>query len=143
MVLGLALFNIFVSNMDGGIECTLSKFANDTKLCGAVDMLEERDGIQKDLDRLERWARANFMKLNKAKCRVLHTGWDNPQYRLTLEIILRSTLISIMTPFSASRTDPRGLGPGTSIGSLTVLFQMTRFCRNHNNSRAPQSRAWP
>ena len=34
--LGPALFNIFVGNMDSGIECTLSKFNNDTELCGAV-----------------------------------------------------------------------------------------------------------
>jgi len=35
------LFNIFVSDGDSGIEHILSKFANDTKLCGVVSTLEE------------------------------------------------------------------------------------------------------
>ncbi|KAF1507873.1 UNVERIFIED_CONTAM: hypothetical protein FQV16_0016852, partial [Eudyptes robustus] len=42
-VLGPALFNIFVGDMDSGID----KFADDTKLCGAVDVLEGRDAIQR------------------------------------------------------------------------------------------------
>ncbi|GAB0186573.1 mitochondrial enolase superfamily member 1 [Grus japonensis] len=67
----LMLFNSFVGNMDSGIECILSKFADDTKLCGAVDKLEGRDAIQRDLDRLERWTRVNLMKFNKAKCKGL------------------------------------------------------------------------
>ncbi|KAK4823526.1 hypothetical protein QYF61_003035 [Mycteria americana] len=108
LVLGLALFNIFVGDMDSGIECTLSRFADNTRLHGAVDTLEGRDATQRDLDKLGRWTRANLMKVNeghalqrdldrldgwaevncmrfnKAKCKVLHLGHSNPMQRYRL-----------------------------------------------------------
>ncbi|PKU41479.1 rna-directed dna polymerase from mobile element jockey-like [Limosa lapponica baueri] len=71
-VLGPVMFNIFVREVDSGIECTLRNFANGTKLCAAVNTMEGRNDIQRDLDRLERWAHVNLMKFNKAKRKVLH-----------------------------------------------------------------------
>ncbi|KAK4824554.1 LOW QUALITY PROTEIN: hypothetical protein QYF61_016158 [Mycteria americana] len=75
------LFNIFVNDRDDGAECTLSKFADVTKLGGVADTPEGCAAIQRDLNKLEKWADRNLMKLNKETYKVLSLGRNKPNIR--------------------------------------------------------------
>lgn len=45
---------------DSETKRTLRKLANNTKLCGVADMPEEWNAIQKDLDKIEKWAHGSL-----------------------------------------------------------------------------------
>ena len=77
------MFNIFINNLDEGIESTLIKVFDYTNLRGLADTPKSCATIQQDLDRLKSWAERNLLRFNKSKCRVLHLGKNNCmcQYR--------------------------------------------------------------
>ncbi|KAJ7403167.1 rna-directed dna polymerase from mobile element jockey-like [Pitangus sulphuratus] len=89
-LLGPVLFNIFINDLDTGLEVILSKFTYDTKLGGAADFLEGREALQRDLDKL-----INHMKFShmKGNCWILHLRWGHSRclYRLGNEMLESST----------------------------------------------------
>lgn len=75
-LLGLIIFNTFINDLDEGIQGSLIKFVDDTKLGGIANTTEDRRSLQEDLDKMEYWAEINRMTFNREKCKVLHVGKD-------------------------------------------------------------------
>ena len=80
-VLGGVLFNLYVNDIDVGIESFVRKFANDTKMARIVEEDDDALALQRDIDGMMEWARKWEMKFNVDKCKVLHVGRLNKRYR--------------------------------------------------------------
>ena len=82
-VLGLLLFDVIDKDSNSGIKHTLSKFVDNTKVCGAAHT--SHTGCHPERPRqAEQWAQENLMTFNKAKCKVLHLGHIKPHYKCKL-----------------------------------------------------------
>ncbi|CAM5124383.1 unnamed protein product, partial [Natator depressus] len=79
-VLGPILFNLFINDLEKGVNSEVAKFADDTKLLKIVKTKADCEELQKDLTKLGHWATKWQMKFNVDKCKVMHIGKNNPNY---------------------------------------------------------------
>ncbi len=67
-VLGPVLFLMYVNDIDDGITCKISKFADDTKITSKVTSSIDKRKLQLNFDRLVNWTEKWQMKFNVDKC---------------------------------------------------------------------------
>lgn len=89
-IIGSFLFNIFINNLENGVECTLSKFTNTkrgngwlTRPCSHLERLWQAGEVrwqESSQKGSKNWEKADKNK----KCRVLHLGRNNPRHQYTL-----------------------------------------------------------
>ena len=63
------------------------------KLGEVIDKLYGCAVIQRDLDRLEKWADRNLMKYSKGKNKVLHLCRNNPMHQYRLQTGWKTALL--------------------------------------------------
>ncbi|GAB0184834.1 mitochondrial enolase superfamily member 1 [Grus japonensis] len=117
------LFNIFSNGPDDGAECTLSKFADDTKLGRVADMPEGCAAIKKDLNRLEKCADRNLVKFNKGKFQVLHPGRNKPRHQDMLESSLAEKDLGVRLVTKLTMSQQRALAAKKVNGVLGCIRQ--------------------
>ncbi|KAJ7412912.1 hypothetical protein WISP_94071 [Willisornis vidua] len=106
-ILGPVLFNIFIDDLDKGVKCILCKFADNIKLGRSVDLPKGRKTLQRDLERLDRWAEVNSMRFNKSKCQVLRFNHNIPMhhYRLGDECLKSGPAVKNLRVLANSRVN--------------------------------------
>ena len=63
-----------------GLSAPSASLAMTSSRAVFTNTLEGSVPIQRDPDKLERWAHVNLMRFNIAKHKVLHLGQSNPRY---------------------------------------------------------------
>ena len=62
-----------------------SKSSDDAKVGGGFDKTDGCSAIQRNLNRLGKWANRNLMKFSKEKCKVLPLGRNNTMHQDILQ----------------------------------------------------------
>ena len=79
-VLGPLLFVIYINDLPKRLKNIIKMYADDTKILASIQSEADRARLQKDLDELMEWIKEWQLQLNDGKCKVMHTGINNPNF---------------------------------------------------------------
>ena len=76
---------MFINDLEDGVQSTVLKFADDTKLYTEVTKEEGGGQLQEVLDKCTEWTKQWMVAFNVAKCKVLHAGRTNRTKEYTMQ----------------------------------------------------------
>ena len=81
-ILGLTLFTIFINDLPDCVQSLVKIFADDTKM---YNNSENAQVLQRDLDALQEWSNKWQLFFNTTKCKVIHVGKKNAQFKYKMD----------------------------------------------------------
>ena len=96
-VLGPILFVIFINDIADAITSHKKLFADDTNIFSIINSNLDSIQLQNDINSVVEWCRLWLMRLNEAKCKVMHIGNQNKQYPYTIDTNGGNQLIIVKT----------------------------------------------
>ena len=80
-VLGPMLFIYFINDLPEVCTVPTKIYADDTKAFSEIRSEEDRDKLQFSIDQMFQWTQEWQLLFNQAKCKILHIGDNNPNYK--------------------------------------------------------------
>lgn len=68
--MSILLFVVCINDLEGNVCGLITKFADDVKISGRVEIRWAR--LKQDIDQQEKWGREELMEFNCDKCKVKH-----------------------------------------------------------------------
>ena len=121
-VLGPVLFLIYINDLGNEVNAstTILKFADDTKIFGICNTIDEHKVLQDDMVRLQIWANEWQMTFNVDKCKTMHLGYGNKD----MEYLLDNKVL-------ASVNCEKDLGVWIT-DDLKPVYHITEACKKAN-----------
>jgi len=92
-VLGPLLFVLFINDLPEKVNSTVKLYADDSKLIKVLTSEASTHELQTDINEITQWTRDWLIKLNAAKCKIMHLGRNNESHAYTIDDLSKNERI--------------------------------------------------